>query len=224
MRFATLAASLVVLLGGAALAAPGDALVVAGDVVNLRAGPGSDAAILRQVNRDDQAVELARQGNWVQVRLPDHEIVGWIHGSLVAAALGRPPAEGAVPAPQAPASPVTGAQPGDAAAPAQPDQMAVIGDPATAAALAQFRATVSELNDRAVAVAGVDLFTDVKALGDGVVQVTATDAWTVVPEGGQQSYMNALFGHWQAAAGGGQPLRLQLVDGTGQVLMEQSGP
>lgn len=215
MRFATLAPSLVVLLGGAALGAQGDALVVTGDVVNLRGGPGSDAAILRQVNRDDQAVELARQGDWVQVRLPDRDTIGWIHGSLLATVVRRP---------AAPAAPVSGAQPGDAAAPAQPDQTAVIGDPATAAALAQFRATVAELNDRAVAVAGVDLFTDVKALGDGLVQVTATDAWTVVPEGGKQSYTNALFGHWLAAAGGGQPLRLQVVDGAGQVLMEQSSP
>jgi uncharacterized protein YgiM (DUF1202 family) len=214
MRSATLAGTLAVLLGGAALAAQGDALVVAGDVVNLRAGPGSGDAVLRQVYRDEAAVELARQGNWVQVRLPAHDIVGWIHGSLLATVV-RPPA--------APTAPVVGTQPSDVPAPAQSDQ-AAIGDPATAAALAQFRATVTELNDRAVAVAGVDLFTDVKALGDGAVQVTATDAWTVVPEGGQQSYMNALFGHWLAAAGGGQPLRLQVVDQTGRVLMEQSGP
>jgi hypothetical protein len=102
--------------------------------------------------------------------------------------------------------------------------MAATGEPATAAALARFRETVTNLNERALAAAGVDLFTDVKALGDGVVQVTATDAWTVVPEGGQQSYMNALLGHLLAATGGGQPLRLQVVDRTGQVLREQSGP
>jgi uncharacterized protein YgiM (DUF1202 family) len=230
MRFATLAGSLMVLLGGAALAAQGDALVVTGDVVNVRAGPGSDAPILRQVNRDDQALELDRQGSWVQVRLPDRDTVGWIHGSLLATVVSRPAAEVAEPAPvaapqpQAPAAPVAGVQPGEAAGQAEPDQMAAIGDPATAAALAQFRATVSELNDRALAAAGVDLFTDVKALGDGVVQVTATEAWAVVPEGGQQSYANALFGYWLAAAGSERPLRLQIVDRTGQVLREQSGP
>jgi hypothetical protein len=36
--------------------------------------------------------------------------------------------------------------------------------------------------------------------------------------------MNALLGHLLAATGGGQPLRLQVVDRTGQVLREQSGP
>jgi uncharacterized protein YgiM (DUF1202 family) len=218
MRFASLAGSLVVLCGGAALAAPGDALVVTADVVNVRAGPGSDAPVLRQVDRDEQALELARQGDWVQVRLPDRDAVGWIHGSLLATVVSRPAAEVAAPAP------VAGAQPGDAAGQAEPDQMAATGEPATAAALARFRETVTNLNERALAAAGVDLFTDVKALGDGVVQVTATDAWTVVPEGGQQSYMNALLGHLLAATGGGQPLRLQVVDRTGQVLREQSGP
>jgi uncharacterized protein YgiM (DUF1202 family) len=223
MRFATLAGNLVVLLGGAALAAQGDPLVVTGDVVNVRAGPGADAPILRQVNRDDQAVELARQGDWVQVRLPDRDTLGWIHGSLLATVVSRPSTGVAEPAP-APGAPVAGAQPADAAGQAQPDQMAAIGDPATAAALAQFRETVSKLNERALAAAGVELFTDVKALGDGAVQVIATEAWTVVPEGGQQSYMNTLFSHWLAAAGGEQPLRLQVVDRAGQVLREQSGP
>ena len=220
MRFASLAGSLVVLLGGAAMAAQGAALVVAGDVVNVRERPELGASVVRQVHRDEQVVELARQGDWVQVKLPDRATTGWIHGSLLAAAASGP----AAPQPPAPAAPVAEAQPGDAAGQAQAEQMAAISDPATAGAVARFRETVSNLNERALTAAGVDLFTDVKALGDGVVQVTATDAWTVVPEGGQQSYMNALFGYWQAAAGDGQPLRLQVVDRTGQVLREQSGP
>jgi Bacterial SH3 domain len=222
MRAASLAGSLVVLLGGAALAAQGDALVVTGEVVNVRAGPGSNAPILRQVKRDDQAVELTRQGSWVQVRLPD--AVGWIHGSLLATVVRRPAAEVAERAPGTqPPSPAPAA-PGDAGGQAAPDQMAAVSDPATVVALAQFRKVVSRLNDRALAAAGVDLFTDVKAVGDGAVQVTATDAWTVVPEGGQQSYMNALLDHWLAATGGGRPARLQVVDRTGKVLREQSGP
>ena len=82
---------------------------------------------------------------------------------------------------------------------------------------------MTELNDRAVAAAGVDLFTEVGPAGDGAVQVTATEAWGVVPEGGQQSFMNTLV---RALAGGRrrhEPLRLQIVDDTGQVLDERSG-
>ena len=145
MRAASLAGSLVVLLGGVALAAQGDSLVVTGEVVNVRAGPGSNAPILRQVKRDDQAVELTRQGSWVQVRLPDGDAVGWIHGSLLATVVRRPAAEVAEPAPgaqppsPAPAAPDAGTQSGDAGGQAQPDQMAAISDPATVVALAQFR-------------------------------------------------------------------------------------
>ena len=83
---------------------------------------------------------------------------------------------------------------------------------------------MTQLNERALAAAGVDLFTGVTPAGNGTVQVTATEAWGVVPEGGQQSFMNTLFGHWQAAAGAERPLRLQIVDETGQVLDERSGP
>ena len=145
MRAASLAGSLVVLLGGAALAAQGDALVVTGEVVNVRAGPGSNAPILRQVKRDDQAVELIRQGSWVQVRLPDGDAVGWIHGSLLATVVRRPAAEVAERAPGTqPPSPAPAA-PGDAGGQAPPDQMAAVSDPATVVALAQFRKVVIQI-------------------------------------------------------------------------------
>jgi hypothetical protein len=132
-----------------------------------------------------------------------------------------PEAAAAPPAPAATA-PQGGASAGQDQPGAAPT--AAAGDAATADALTRFRATVTQLNDRAVAAAGVDLFTGAEAAGDGTVQVTATEAWGVVPEGGQQSFMNTLFGRWQEAAGPGRPLRLQIVDETGQVLSERSGP
>ena len=42
--------------------------------VNVRAGPESGAQVLRQVNRDEPALELDRQGDWVRVRLPDRDL------------------------------------------------------------------------------------------------------------------------------------------------------
>ena len=240
MRLVNLAGSAVMLFGGVALAAEGDALRVSGDGVNVRARPESGAPILRQVNREEPVVELGRQGDWFEVRLPDRDTRGWIHGSLlttvdgqpVAAAAATPPAAPA-PAPQATprsAPQVAATPPAPAAAPPQGQQQpdaaprAAAADPATANAVARFRENVTQLNDRAVAAAGVDLFTEVAPAGAGTVQVTATEAWGVVPEGGQQSFMNTLFGHWQEAAGAGRPLRLQIVDETGQVLDERSGP
>lgn len=209
MRFAILASSLLVLLlGGAGQAAEGDGLVVTGNGVNVRARPQPGAPVLLQVQRAERAVELAREGEWVQVRLPDRDTVGWIHGSLLGAPTAAPDATAA-------ASPQQSA--GGAGA-----QLAAVEAPADPA-LARFRQSVENLNTRALAAAGVDLFADVRMAGDGVAQVTVTDSWSVVPEGGQRSYLNALFDRWTAAAG--SPLaRLEIVDESGQVLSERTGP
>ena len=224
MRFASLVSGLMMMLGGVALAAEGDALTVSGKGVNVRARPETGAPILRQVNQGEPAIELQRQGEWVQVRLPDRDTTGWIHRSLVTTEGGRPAAAAPAPAaaPAAPSRPAPAAAATAGAGETQPGgpKVAAVGSDA----VARFRKSVTELNDRAVAAAGVDLFIDVAAVGDGAVQVTATDAWNVVPEGGKQSFMNALLGRWFQAAGSGQPVRVEVVDEAGQVLREQSGP
>ncbi|NJO37571.1 MAG: hypothetical protein HC871_08070, partial [Rhizobiales bacterium] len=94
------------------------------------------------------------------------------------------------------------------------------GEPA---AVSTFRATVAELNDRAVSVAGIHLFKDVRSIGGGGIQVLAAETWATVPEAGQASYMNALFDRWQSMAAGLGPLSLQIVDPSGQVMMERTG-
>jgi hypothetical protein len=94
------------------------------------------------------------------------------------------------------------------------------GAPTTA--LGKFRSDVELFNDRAVAAAGVDLFTGVAPLGEHGVQVITTDAWAIMSQPGQQSYLNALFGRWQAATGGTEGLRLEIVDSTGALMMERS--
>ena len=91
-------------------------------------------------------------------------------------------------------------------------------------ALAAFRSNVEDLNARAVAVAGVELFTGAEPAGNGTVQVMVTETWGVVPEGGQDSYVNTLFNQWYAARGGAGPLRVQVVDPSGAVVSEKSGP
>jgi Bacterial SH3 domain len=251
MRLASLACSLVVLLSGAALAAQGDALVVTGNGVNVRLGPERNAKVVLQVYRNDPAVELGREGDWVEVRLPNRDATGWIHASLVALAgsAARPEATAPVPLPPpapaavaaAPTEPVTAPEPAPEPAPPPPpppsaptaaapapeqggSQLAAVNGADGADALARFRDSVTYLNNRAVAAAGIDLFTGVAGGGDGVVQVTATDAWANVPRSGKESFMRTLYDRWLAAAGGTEPLRVQVVDRTGQVLMEKSGP
>jgi SH3-like domain-containing protein len=201
MRSARTLGSAMALLATAAVAAPGDPLVVTSDVVNVRAGPGTDSPVLFHVRRDQQVVELTRTGNWVQVEVPDEVADGWIHQSLLQLI------ERAQPAPDGETGTV------DARA-----------EPAETEAIALFRSNVSELNARAVAVAGVELFAGAEPAAGGTVRVMVTEAWELIPEAGQQSYTNALFDQWRAAAGGSEPLRLQVVDPNGTIVREKSGP
>jgi hypothetical protein len=232
MHRAAVVASCIALFGKLALAAPGDGLVVTGDLVNVRAGPGMEYPVRLQVHRNQPAAELARVGRWVQVELTDPAVKGWIHQSLLQVISPAQPA--AAPATrEAPARPETARSTGELALPsvqrsepsALPSTDTAPAEPASESeALARFRDSVNELNARARAIAGVELFTGAEPAGSGTVQVLVTEAWNLVPEAGQKSYTNALFGHWQAVADGPEPLRLQLVDPNGRVVSEKSGP
>lgn len=222
MWFARGLGSSMALLAAAAVAAPGDALVVTGDVVNVRAGPGARDPVLFHVYRDQEAVELTRRDNWVQVQIPDRAADGWIHSSLLQV-VGR-----MMPTDAEPDTSRGSAEGTLQAAKTAADPPTPIIETALSAseseALARFRSNVSEFNARAVAAAGVDLFTGAEALDGGTVRVLVTDAWDWVPEAGQTSYTNALFDRWRAAAAWSGPLRLQLVDPSGMVVREKSGP
>ena len=177
---------------------------------------------------------------------------GWVHDSLVATPHREtlvPPAAPDSTADQA--TMVPGAAAGsamDAAATAQPSEDlsdASIGTPEslqTAAApprgteapaagaggeiravdLQRFRDSVAYLNSRSQSLAGVDLFSAVEPLGGGAVQVGATDAWATIPPAAQRSYASALLERWAAATGRGDQVRVQIVDESGRVLMEES--
>jgi hypothetical protein len=223
MGLAKVAGASIVVLATAAVASPGDVLVVTGDVVNVRSGPGADHSVLMHTYRDDQAVELGRSGDWVQVRVTSNAAEGWIHQSLLQVLRpARPAAPEARPGQSSKSAGADDVPSAIAAAPSVPD-----GDAAPwsdTEALARFRSHVGELNDRAVAVAGVDLFTGAEPVNGRTVQVMVTAAWNLVPAAGQTSYTNALFDRWRTAAGGAGELRLQIVDPSGAVVSEKSGP
>ena len=224
MQLARLLGGVGVVLAGTALAAQGDALLVTGSNVNVRAGPSTEAGILARVGVDELAIERHRQGEWVEVELPGQDVLGWIHDSLLTAAPDQSQAEEPQPEDAAaemvaldPVAPDAG--PNDVAATDAADAEQSDGSP-----LSRFRQEVEHFNDRAVAAAGVDLFTGVTSLGEGGVQVVTTEAWATMSQPGQQSYLNALFGRWQAAAGADQALRLEIIDSSGALMMEKSGP
>jgi Bacterial SH3 domain len=207
-----------VVLAGTALAAQGDALLVTGSNVNVRAGPSTEAGILARVGVDEPAIERRRQGQWVEVELPDQNVLGWIHDSLLTTAPGQ---GAAAPIPSDSASEMAAADVGttDIAAVDVLD-----GEEADGTPLSQFRRDVEYFNNRAVAAAGVDLFTGVSSIGEGGVQVVTTEAWATMSQPGQQNYLNALFARWRAAAGADEALRLEIIDSSGALMMEKSGP
>jgi Bacterial SH3 domain len=228
-QLARLAGGLAVLVTGAAFAAQGDALLVTGSNVNVRAGPSTEAGILTRVGMDEPAIERRRQGQWVEVELPGQNVLGWIHDSLLTSGPDRPgsaQAQGEQHAPARDAGEVAtlGVGTGEAHATEIAATDALGTEELDASPLGRFRREVAYFNERAVAAAGVDLFTGVESLGEGGVQVVATEAWATMSQPGQQSYLNALFGRWQAAAGADQALRLEIVDPNGALMMETSGP
>jgi hypothetical protein len=186
-----------------------------------------------QVQRHQRALELAREGAWVRVELAGRGEEGWIHQSLLEVVSRAQPAAAPATREASAARPEGARSPGEPARPSAqesglPALPSIDGARPEASseseALARFRANVDDLNARARALAGVELFTGAEPAGSGTVQVLVTEAWHLVPEAGQESYTNALFDHWRAVAGGPEPLRLQVLDPSGAVVIEKSGP
>jgi uncharacterized protein YgiM (DUF1202 family) len=224
MRSASFAVSFaLLLLAGPALAATGDALIVTGDGVNVRAGPSGDAAIRMRVHRNQQVIELQREGSWVRAEIAGTDgQEGWIHSSLLA----PPTATPERPANEAPAPPEP-ARAATAAAQEQPVPLPI--EPAAGQAgdlgeLARFRQTVSYLNERAATLAGAELFAEVRPGPEGAMRVIATDAWSSLAPAGRQSYANTLLDRWAAAKDSAGPAVLQIVDASGEVVMEKTRP
>lgn len=216
MRFASLVSSLMLLLGSAALAAQGDALVVTGDVVNVRAGPSTDARVRLQVNRDEFAVELAREGEWVQVQLPDRNLTGWIHGSLLAAipvapvpeaetppaAVAPQPAPGPAPEPASEPAP----EPGPASAPPPQADRAAEPAPTTQPSPQDAESTTPQVAaaPRSQAEA-LDAFrASVTELNQRAVAVAGVDLFTDVRAAGEGVVQVTVTRTWSAVPEGGQ--------------------
>jgi SH3-like domain-containing protein len=187
-----LLAPVAVLAAGVAWAASGDALVVLKDRVNLRAEPSTSGAVVDVLALDQRLVELAREGEWVQVRLVGGGgAEGWVHASLIGSDQGAIEAEAV-------------------AEPAAPDANAD---------LATFEAAVEQLDAGAKA-QGYEFYGPVTDLGGGAVQVVVTERWLATPETFRKGNLETLFAVWSGLGGGPTPV-VRLVDGSGAVVMER---
>jgi hypothetical protein len=90
--------------------------------------------------------------------------------------------------------------------------------------LARFRDTVSYLNERAAAIAGTGVFAEVKPGPEGAMQVVTTEAWSDLPPAGRQSFANTLLDRWAATKASAGPAVLQIVNPSGEVVMEKAEP
>jgi len=209
------------LLASPALTATGDALIVTGDGVNVRAAPSGDAAVRMRVHRDQQVIELQREGSWVRAEIAGTDgAEGWIHSSLLARPGADRPEPGAAPEPQAREA---------AEVPPQNQVLPLMVEPAAGPGdglgeLARFRETVSYLNERATALAGAGLFAKVEPGPEGAMRVVATETWSSLPPAGRQSYANTLLDRWAATKASAGPAILQIVDPSGEVVMEKTRP
>lgn len=61
-------------------------LIVSGSVVNLRAGPGTEYAILGQVESGDTLQITGGLGDWYRVYIPHLSLFAWIYGPLTSGA------------------------------------------------------------------------------------------------------------------------------------------
>lgn len=190
-----LALALVVCLpAGDGGAAPGDRLEVLGDRVEVRRAARADAEVVLLVERGEPAIELRRWDVWVAVDLPRRRHGGWIHTSLL----------------------------GPAAVTADHSAKVVEKRDGESEALRRFRNGLGHANRQYRTADGPLPFVGARAGGPGAVSVVVRRAWMAHPAALRERELDQLFARWRAAAGGDGPLRLEIIDPSGHVLMSKS--
>jgi hypothetical protein len=85
-----------------------------------------------------------------------------------------------------------------------------------------FNANLQLLNELELSAGGSDLFSGVESAKGSEVRVGTTAAWDKLPSVGQEAYIKTLLNYWVSARGGKGPAVVQLVNSSGQVLVEKS--
>ena len=217
------------LLAGAALADTGDALIVTGDGVNVRAGPSEDAAIRMRVHSGQQVIELQREGSWVRAEIAGTDgQEGWIHSSLLA--------EPAEEADQAETEPPEPAEDPRTAAPSREAGGGIAGaeraapDRAGRRPGSRSRRARALSRDRELPQRARERARRRRPVRRGQARPRrrdaggATEAWSSLPPAGRQSYANTLLDRWAATKVSAGPAILQIVDPSGEVVMEKTEP
>lgn len=59
-------------------------VIILGDVVNLRAGPGTSYEVVYRAKKDALLTRVSQKGDWFEVKYPDSDgSTAWVYGKLV---------------------------------------------------------------------------------------------------------------------------------------------
>jgi TPR repeat protein len=63
----------------------GTAIHVTAPKANVRAGPGTDHAVVTVLHENDEVIRISNRNRWLEVFLPHNGVIAWLHDSLVKA-------------------------------------------------------------------------------------------------------------------------------------------
>ena len=170
------------------MAAPGDALSVLGDDVNVRDGPSLAHNVILKLHKGNRAQEIQRKNEWVEIaEFTTGNKLGWVHVSLI---------ETVPVSPSAPAIPVN----------------SITDSSITEKRFQVFLASFEKLGVNLKKETGLVFFTRVEELGKGNIQITATDAWIDSATDHKARLLNIIFRLWDEADGIGSPIAVFIVD------------
>jgi hypothetical protein len=170
--------------------------------------------VVTQLDAGEELIEAGRRGAWVRIATAGPgPREGWVHGSFVR------PVDPVARSPE-PAAAAAGV----AAAPIGGGRVAEVCAAGLAAGgrLDLFEALVERvINEPVRRVARVGAFTGAADLGGGVVRLTALPAWFAVPEPARRVDLDTLVRLWAALHEPDQAVVVRIIDGDGNVAMEQ---
>lgn len=193
-----------------ATADTGDRLYVKFPIVNLRSGPDITSPVILKLKKGRALIEVERQDDWVLVATGRHDIKsGWLYANLLSPT--NPDEKPAAPAKDEKPAVQANAEKKTPSAKPDPDGPLFM----------LFRHAFSEFNEKLITDTGKVCFNKLENPAHGVVQLTVNDDWAALTRAQRQQAMTDIFAIWNAAAGAGMPITVDIVDTDGLRLMSR---
>lgn len=160
-------------------------LEVTGTIVNLRAGPALEQAVLLKLPRGRRLIELSRQGDWIEVGTGRDDVKsGWIHHTLL--------------------KPLPDTETGAAPVPAM-----------TPEPLRDIDGRFRSLNEDLTREYGFAAFTGDVVADSNTLEITATPDWFIASQAQREQILSAVFELWSDSLAPGASITVQVLDAQG---------